>query len=121
MMKLGVRLMSEYLPNAVRDELARAEETRNRKKPRRTVKVGGESFTILRSWENGFSVDAAEAPKMRGLVDVYEGQNHVARSAWSLQRPKLAARCTTNTSARPRRMMDRRWTMNGRLPSSVGC
>ena len=71
--------MSEYLSDAVRDELANARPPDNRRKPRLTVKVGGNSFTILRTWDTGFAVDANEAPKMRGFVDVYDGVRHVAK------------------------------------------
>ena len=30
-----------------------------------------------RLWKTGFSVDAADAPKLRGLVDLYDGSLHL--------------------------------------------
>lgn len=69
--------MSEYLPKEVREGLAGAAEPQVTIKRRLKVKAGGHSFTILREWDTGFSVDAAEAPRMRGLVEVYDGQTLV--------------------------------------------
>lgn len=70
--------MSEYLPQEVRDGLEHARREAKRKKSRLRVEVGGQSFTILRFWENGFSIDPAGARHFRGLVDVYDGARHVS-------------------------------------------
>lgn len=70
--------MSEYLPKEVREglELARRPAPRMR---RMTVRVGGHDFTILRHWQGGFTLAAEDAPKMRGLVDLYDGPTLVSR------------------------------------------
>ena len=34
-------------------------------------------FPLLRFWHDGFAMDAAMTPKLRGLVDVYDGAMHV--------------------------------------------
>lgn len=34
-------------------------------------------FPVLRFWHDGFALDAALAPKLRGLVDVYDDSRHV--------------------------------------------
>ena len=50
-----------------------------RKKSRMRVTTGDHTFTILRYWDNGFSLDADEAPQVRGLVDVYDGARHLSQ------------------------------------------
>lgn len=50
-----------------------------RKKSRMRVSSGENTFTILRFWDNGFSLDAEEAPNMRGLVDLYDGSRHLSQ------------------------------------------
>ncbi len=70
--------MSDHLPKEVRDGLRSVRRSTSSKR-RMTVKVGGQSFTILRHWNGGFALDEADAPKMRGLVDVYDGPKFVSR------------------------------------------
>lgn len=69
--------MSEYLPKEVREGLERAHKLAQKKKSRLCVRVGEESFAILRSWDSGFAMDAEAAPNLRGLVDLYDGGKHL--------------------------------------------
>ena len=71
--------MSEYLPKDVRDGLEAARKRDQIKKSRLRVQVGDEKFTILRYWDEGFSLDAEHAPHLRGLVDVYDGARHLSQ------------------------------------------
>ena len=71
--------MSEFLPKEVREGLELARKQSLRKKSRMKVKAGDRTFTILRFWEEGFSVDADDAPHLRGLVDVYDGGRHMSQ------------------------------------------
>lgn len=71
--------MSEYLPQSVREELELARKEKLRSKSRMRVKAGGELFTILRHWDSGFALDADDAPKLRGLVDVFDGGRHLSQ------------------------------------------
>lgn len=71
--------MSEFLPKEVREGLELARKHRLRKKSRLKVKAGEQTFTILRYWEEGFALDADEAPKLRGLVDVFDGTRHLSQ------------------------------------------
>lgn len=64
--------MSEFLPQEVREELERARRAKRRKRTHMKVCAGGQAFTILRYWDGGFAVDAADAPHLRGLVDVLD-------------------------------------------------
>lgn len=71
--------MSEFLPKEVREGLEAARKQSLKKKSRLKVRVGGHDFTILRYWDDGFSLDSQEAPHLRGLVDVYDGARHVSQ------------------------------------------
>lgn len=71
--------MSEYLPKEVRAGLELARKAQRRKTSRLNVKVGDQTFAILRYWEDGFSVDPDEAAGLRGFVDLYEGARHLSQ------------------------------------------
>ena len=71
--------MSEYLPKEVRAGLELARKAHLRKTSRLKVKVGDQTFAILRYWDDGFAVDPEEASGLRGLVDVYEGARHLSQ------------------------------------------
>lgn len=69
--------MSEFLPKEVREALADAQRTKQKRKSRLRVHVGDDSYPVLRIWENGFALEAEDAPKLRGLVDLYNGGWHL--------------------------------------------
>mgnify|MGYP000203389779 CR=1 FL=1 len=71
--------MSEFLPKEVREGLKQARKMKLRKKSRLRVKAGDQTFTILRYWDEGFALDADEAPNLRGLVDVFDGARHLSQ------------------------------------------
>lgn len=69
--------MSEYLPKELREQLAAAQRVSKRKRATRSVHVGDEAFAILEMSDHGFAVAAEEAPRLRGLIDIYEGAQHL--------------------------------------------
>ncbi len=69
--------MSEFLPKEVREGLEMARKRDLLKKSRLRVHIGDAVFPVLRLWENGFTLDAEEAPSLRGLVDLYDGARHL--------------------------------------------
>lgn len=71
--------MSEFLPKDVRDGLEMARKHNLRKKSRLRVRVGDQTFVILRYWDQGFALDVEDAPHLRGLVDVYDGARHLSQ------------------------------------------
>ncbi|MEM6385860.1 MAG: hypothetical protein AAF718_06455 [Pseudomonadota bacterium] len=71
--------MSEYLPKEVREGLEQARKFNLRKKSRMRVKVGDQTFCILRHWSTGFALDADDTPHLRGLVDMYDGARHLSQ------------------------------------------
>jgi hypothetical protein len=67
-----------FLPKEVREGLERARQRDLVKKSRIRVAADGELFPVIRLSEDGFSLPAG-APKLRGLVDLYEGSKHLAQ------------------------------------------
>lgn len=65
--------MSEYLPREVRDGLTGVRRPVKGRRQLRVETASGDSFTILKHWSGGFTVASEEALRMRGLVDVYDG------------------------------------------------
>ena len=69
--------MSTFLPQDVLAGLDAARVKELRKSSRLKIKTGQESFCVLRLWDNGFSLEAGTAPGLRGLVDIYDGEQHL--------------------------------------------
>ncbi len=71
--------MSTFLPPEVLAGLDAARKLSRKESARLNVQTGGRTFKILRTWNNGFALDADEAPQLRGLVDMFDGTRHVSR------------------------------------------
>lgn len=71
--------MSEYLPKEVREGLENARKANLKRSNRMKIRVDERVFKVLRIWDNGFSLDSSDAPKLRGLVDLYSGERHVSQ------------------------------------------
>lgn len=69
--------MLEFLPKEVREGLEAARKRDLKRKSRLRVQVGEAVFPILRFWDEGFALDASMTPNLRGLVDVFDGANHI--------------------------------------------
>lgn len=69
--------MLEHLPQEVRDGLETARKRDLKRRSRLRAHLGDEVFPILRMWEDGLALDADRAPHLRGLIDVYDGANHI--------------------------------------------
>ncbi|WP_163847303.1 hypothetical protein [Pseudooceanicola aestuarii] len=65
--------MTTYLSEELRAGLEAARKKALKKSSRLRVHVGEERFRVLRMEENGFTVDLEDAPRLRGLVDLYDG------------------------------------------------
>jgi len=77
MMFVGETTMHSYLSKELREGLETARKSEQRRKSRLRVQVGEAVFPILRMWSGGFALDATLTPHLRGLVDVYDGANHI--------------------------------------------
>ena len=71
--------MLEFLPKEVRDGLEAAQKRDRSRKTRLRVQLGEAVFPVLRLWDDGFALDAGRAPRLRGLVDVYDGSRHICQ------------------------------------------
>ncbi|MEO1733276.1 MAG: hypothetical protein AAFR45_06560 [Pseudomonadota bacterium] len=69
--------MSTYLPKSVRDDLLAAQTLKPRRKNLLRAVADGQSIPVLRMWKRGFSVAENTAPALRGMVDLYDGSNHL--------------------------------------------
>ncbi|SDE26058.1 hypothetical protein [Ruegeria marina] len=67
--------MSTYVSKEVSEGMAQARIAGLRKMSRLRVERDGMLYTVLRLWRDGFAVEAAATPPLRGLVDIYEGSN----------------------------------------------
>ncbi|MBU2992591.1 hypothetical protein Q4555_08220 [Octadecabacter sp. 1_MG-2023] len=71
--------MLESLPQSIWNELHAAQSKAAAKQTRLRVEVNGESYRIQRMTNTGFSLDLEDAPKLRGLVDIFDGGRHVSQ------------------------------------------
>jgi len=69
--------MTDFLPKALQDELAMAQKAARRRKARRVVHVGDEAYPILEFRDDGFAVDGEVTPRLRGLIDIFDGPQHL--------------------------------------------
>lgn len=69
--------MLEFLPQEIRDGLDAARKRDWKRRSRLRVQLGEAVFPIIRMWDNGLALDAERTPHLRGLVDVYDGANHI--------------------------------------------
>lgn len=71
--------MEAYFSKEIMDGIKRADALAQRKKSRLRVRVGDDVYSVLKSWDTGFAVDAESVPNLRGLVDLYDGGRHLSQ------------------------------------------
>ena len=71
--------MTTFLPKEVKEDLEKARAIEKRRRARHRIRFDGNMYPVIDLWENGFSVESKDAPKMRGLVDIFEGSTHLSR------------------------------------------
>lgn len=69
--------MSTYVSKEIRAELDAARIATLKKSSRLRVEMDDNTFKILTLWKDGFTVEADSTPRLRGLVDIYDGANHM--------------------------------------------
>lgn len=72
-------MMEAFYSKEVMEGLEKARKKAERKRNRLCVHVGDEVFSVLKVWEDGFSVYSDKVPKLRGLVDLYDGPKHLSQ------------------------------------------
>ncbi len=71
------RAMTDFLPKEVLEGLEMARKRDLKRRSRLRVKVGDETYPILRTWDTGFALDRDNTEHLRGLVDVFDGTRHL--------------------------------------------
>jgi len=71
--------MFEFLPQALRDELAASCRSGAGCRSRLRVHSGAAVFPIRQIWADGFAIDADRTAHLRGLVDIYDGTRHLSQ------------------------------------------
>ncbi|MEP2028333.1 MAG: hypothetical protein ABJI96_06450 [Paracoccaceae bacterium] len=69
--------MTTFLPKEVLAGLDAARLAALKKSSRLRLVVDDQIYPILRLWSTGFALDVSDAPHLRGLVDLYDGANHL--------------------------------------------
>lgn len=71
--------MLESLPQAIWNELHDAQTKAAKKQSRLRVEAGGKSYRVVRMTSEGFVLDTTDGPKLRGLVDLFDGSRHLSQ------------------------------------------
>lgn len=69
--------MEAMLSKEVQAGLDAARLANMRKSSRLRIDVDGRIYKVLRMWKSGFAIEIEHAPKLRGLVDLYDGAKHL--------------------------------------------
>ncbi|MBV1925771.1 MAG: hypothetical protein KUG62_01360 [Rhodobacteraceae bacterium] len=69
--------MTSFLSKEIREGLKVARLAGLKKSSRLRVLVDDDYHHVLRMWETGFAVEAETVPRLRGLVDLYDGGAHL--------------------------------------------
>lgn len=70
--------MLEFLTEDIRKGLEAAQQRARRGRGRLSVHMGDAAFPLRRLWDQGFAVDSARVPRLRGVVDIYDGPSHLS-------------------------------------------
>ena len=73
--------MTTFLPPEIQAGLDRARHQAARPARRLRVEAGGQSYRVIRLWDDGFSLalDSMAAEHLRGRVDLYDGPRLVSQ------------------------------------------
>jgi hypothetical protein len=99
----------EFLPKEVREGLEAARKRDRARKSRLRIQLGEAVFPVLRLWDDGLALDADRVPKLRGLVDVYDGSRHLCQClivASTVENGELICEFKRSTPAEDRPALD---------------
>jgi hypothetical protein len=101
--------MLGFFQKDLADEMQAARITQTKRKSRLRVQVGQAVYPVLRMWHDGLALDAALTPHLRGVVDVYDGANHIFHClivASTTDRGELICEFKQATAVRDRAPLD---------------
>ncbi|RMH49696.1 MAG: hypothetical protein D6688_00005, partial [Alphaproteobacteria bacterium] len=67
----------EFFSSELLADLAAARKEQRKRRSRLRVKAGDQYVPVVRIGRESLSVDREDAPRLRGLVDIFEGQRHL--------------------------------------------
>lgn len=71
--------MDTFLPKGFEPGLARPQMSRQVRAPQLCVAAGEVYYPVLRRWATGFALQAGAAPELTGVVDIYDGAEHLSQ------------------------------------------
>lgn len=71
--------MSDHLSREIRAELDAARKRDLRRRSRLRIMAGDDIYPVLRTFAEGFTLDAEEVVHLRGIVDLYDGARHLSQ------------------------------------------
>ena len=69
--------MLEHLPQEIRDVLTQPKRRDRQRIGKLRLHIGDSVYPIRRMWDDGFALDAARLPRLRGAVEIREGRQRV--------------------------------------------
>lgn len=71
--------MDTFLPKGFEPGRARPQMSRPAHAVQLCVEAGGVYYPVLRRWATGFAVRAGDVPMLSGVVDLYDGAEHLQK------------------------------------------
>lgn len=72
-------MVSDFLSTEVLAQMDAARRRDLKRKSRLRISDGRSVYPVLRTFSDGFSIDASEVSHLRGIVDLYEGSRHLSQ------------------------------------------
>ena len=69
--------MDVFLPKGFEARLAKPRISRPARASNLCVLAADAYYPVLRSWATGFAVSSVEVPKLEGVVDLFDGADHL--------------------------------------------
>ena len=71
--------MDTFLPKGFEAGMGRSGMSRPVVAPKLHVEAGGVYYPVLRRWATGFAVRAGDVPALTGVVELYDGAEHLSQ------------------------------------------
>jgi len=93
--------MEPTFSKEIRDALDTARRLTSQKSSRLRVMANDRVFALDAMWKTGFAIDLADAPRLRGRVDVFEGSHHLFQCLIVANREEQGKMCYDFKRATP--------------------
>lgn len=101
--------MTTFMSDEVRAGLEAAKRKNLGKSSRLRVLADDELYRVTRMWQDGFAVVRDSTPRLRGLVDLFEGSRHLSQCliiASAIEGDEMVYDFKRNTQASDRAPLD---------------